>query len=84
MYQKKELTKMLNDNDLDDFFEEFTFTYNNGDMEACISQTYNGGSALSDKGGPLELFKKFLNSAGFSTDVTFVLNRGTEYQVEVE
>ena len=63
---------MLNDNDLDDFFEEFTFTYNNGDMEACISQTYN------------ELFKKFLNSAGFSTDVTFVLNRGTEYQVEVE
>ena len=67
---------MLNDNDLDDFFEEFTFTYNNGDMEACISQT--------DKGGPLELFKKFLNSAGFSTDVTFVLNRGTEYQVEVE
>ena len=40
---------MLNDNDLDDFFEEFTFTYNNGDMEASVSQTYNGGSALSDK-----------------------------------
>ena len=75
---------MLSNDDLDDFFESYTFTYNNGDMESSVSQTYDGGASLSDRGGPLELFRKFLNSAGFSTDVMFVLNRGTEHQVEVE
>jgi|TARA_R100001530_G_scaffold93919_1_gene65187 hypothetical protein len=54
--------------------EAFTFKYKAGNSEVEFSQAWPGGACLTDLNGPIKMFKSFLNSAGYSSDVSFKIN----------